>query len=579
MTINFSYRCCGIATIFFLALLLLFSTTHTLQAQPARGSRIVFSAFNNGQWDIFSISPGGDDLRQLSNDTFEDTDPALSPDGEKLAYVSRRSDNWDIYVLNLSTGEETRLTDHPHYDGHPAWRPDGESLAFESYRNGDLDIWLLNLAPNSLPRNLTADSTAGDFDPVWDGQGKKLFFASWRAGNNDLWAYDADLGTLAQLTDGAASDSQPVWNTARQSLAFTRNSLGDRDIWQSNLNDAPAPWSWLGSVSSPAFSPDGKSIAVIGWDFDGAQLLRLDEGNPLPLDLTGKTLLQGSLSWHPNAVISGEAVDHLTLPDPSPLYTETLRPSASPQGEPYDLVKIPGLRASGDPWLADTVDDSYRALRSRVRDEVGYDFLGRVSETLRAIDYFTDVSQYSSWHKSGRAVDTLLDLPDGRLEIVRENIGGETYWRILLRCVDQSGRCGRPITANPWDDSHRARAIIAPEQGGIEKQNLSGYYVDFTTLALIYGWERIASYDDEDFSWTWHFKAFEYWHYQKQLKGYTNAHNWYQAMLQVYPKSEVDQYFTWDKMRAADEDPYVVVLKGVPLPPEAQRWWQRLHAP
>jgi hypothetical protein len=32
-------------------------------------------------------------------------------------------------------------------------------------------------------------------------------------------------------------------------------------------------------------------------------------------------------------------------------------------------------------------------------------------------------------------------------------------------------------------------------------------------------------------------------------------------------------------MRAADEDPYVIVLKGIPLPPEAERWQQALMTP
>ncbi len=237
------------------------------------------------------------------------------------------------------------------------------------------------------------------------------------------------------------------------------------------------------------------------------------------------------------------------------------------------MVRINDLQ-TGTPWLADTVDDSYQALRSRLRQEVGYDFLGEVSETLRSINFFSEASQYSSWHKSGRAVDTRFDLPGGRMQIVRENIGGETYWRVLLRCEDQSGRCGRPTTANPWNYSARARTVIAPEQGGIENPNLYGYYLDFTALAKLYGWERISSHDDEDFSWTWHFKAFEYWHYQKMTG--SDTRNWYEAMLEVYPPFEVEEFFTWEKMRATDEDPHLIVLKGVPLPPEAERWWQTL---
>jgi TolB protein len=290
--------------------------------------------------------------------------------------------------------------------------------------------------------------------------------------------------------------------------------------------------------------------------------------------LTKKTTIQGAISWQ-MAVNAGTPIETLLNEDETALYVETLTPSTSSTGEPYDLIRINDLDV-GSPWLADTVDESYQALRQRVHSEVGYDFLGELSDAHRGADFFSDASQYSSWHKSGRAIDTLFELTGNRMEIVRQNMDGETYWRILLWCEDQSGRCGQPMTVNPWDYSYEARNLIAPEQGGIEKANQYGYYLDFTTLADIYGWERIASYDDEDFSWTWHFKAFEYWHYQKRLEAHIGSGNWYQAMKDVYAPSIIDEYFTWENMREADEDPYVIVLKGVPVPPIVTRWWQTL---
>ncbi len=550
------------------------SATITMAQTPTQ-PQIAFTAFQNGQWDILSVTPDGGALRQLTNDAYEDCDPVFSPDGTMLAYSSRRNGNWDIYLLNLATGEQTRLTDHPHYDGSPAWNPTGDTLAFESYRSGDLDLWLINTTPNSIPRNLTATSSAGDFDPAWDDTGGTLFFSSWRSGDNDLWALNVAQNTLEQLTTESTSESQPVWDAQNQRLAYLRNKLGDRDIWIVDENRLAVPYSWVGSVTHPAFSPDGRSVAAVWQGANTYRLVRLDAENPVPVFLTDNILMRGKINWHGSAVLGGKAIAQLTPPDPSPLYNETLVPSTSSNGEPYDLVRLNDLR-TGLPWLADTVDDSYQALRYRLRDEVGYDFLGDVSETLRPINFFSNASQYSSWHKSGRAIDTRFDVPGQRLEIVKEDIGGETYWRILLRCDDQSGRCGRPVSVRPWDYSGRARTVIAPHQGGIEKPNLYGYYVDFTQLAQMYGWERIASHDEEDFSWTWHFKAFEYWHFQKPFKNQNGRSNWYGAMLQVYPKSKVDSYFTWNKMRAAGDDPDLIMLKGIPAPPQAQRWWQQL---
>ncbi len=221
------------------------------------------------------------------------------------------------------------------------------------------------------------------------------------------------------------------------------------------------------------------------------------------------------------------------------------------------------------------MDDSFYAARRRLREEVGYDFLGQLSEAYRPVQFYSDVSEYASWHKSGRAFDTLFDFNTGDgqvMEIVRDDMGGETYWRVMLRCEDQSGACGRPLTAAAWNYSRQARTELAPEEGGVEKGEIEAYYVDLTALLREYGWTRISSWDSDEFSWTWHFKGFEYWHFQKP-----NGEDWYHAMEEVHPPDKLSQLFTYDDMRQKGDPPALIALKGVPLPAEARLWWQTLR--
>jgi TolB protein len=548
-------------------------------------SRVAFAAYRYGQWDLYSVDETGVDLRQLTDDSYEDRDPAYSPDGTKLAFASRRDRNWDLYVLDLATGLQTRLTDHPAYDGAPAWSPDGAQIAFESFRAGDLDIWVIVLENGSLT-NLTADSQAGDFAPAWSPDGTRIAFASWRMGDKDLFTLNVETGALTQLTDSAAAEEEPTWSPDGTRLAFVRNWLGEREVYTIDVS-APTAESgpvtqvtWLGRADGPSWSPEGERLAVLHRRFDGEQLLWLPPGemDQLPIRLTDVAWLDGRPAWSGSAVNYGRPVSTLDDSQPSPLYVEDLTPSQSGDGEPWDLVPVVGLdlpTPAMTPYLSDRVDDSYSALRRRLADEVGYDFLGQVSEATRPYSFFSETSEYASWHKSGRAVDTLFEYhtDDGQvLEIVRDDMGGETYWRVFLRCADQDGTCGRPITVNAWDYSYRARTEIAPDQGGIEKPMLHGYYVDFTALAREYGWTRISSWDDEDFSWTWHFKAFEYWHYQN-----TDGLPWYAAMQEVYAQSKLDSFFTYDQMLEVSDYPFLIALKGVPLPADARLWWTRVQ--
>lgn len=580
-----------------LPLLVLFAlsltTAPTYSQTPAE--RIAFAAYRHGQWDIYSIAPDGSDPRQMTNDVYEDTDPAYSPDGTKLAFASRREQNWDVYVLDLRNGEETRLTTSPHYDGGPAWQPDGQQVAYESYQNGDLDIWLVDAAGENAAVNLTSDSTAGDFAPAWSPDGQTLAFSSWRQGSKDLYLLDLDSGGLTHLTQSPGAEEFPVWQPDGQRLAFVVDNLGDREIFTVETKTSKsfgvaqllpqsdsqmAPVTWLGRTDGPTWSPAGDRIAAVfhRWDGDIIAVQTLDAAHKTPQLLTAPLMIQGRLSWRVQAVNAGQKVATLVNTGPSILYEESLTPNGEAAVEPYNLIRMNDVE-TGTPWLADTVNDSFLAWRFRVRDEVGYDFMSKLSDAARDLAQFSDTSQYASWHKSGRAIDTLFDYHlDGVLahEIVREDYSNNTYWRVFLRCADQSGRCGRPLLANPWDYSARARTRIAPEQGGIEKENLSGYYIDFTALGREYGWERISSYDDQEYSWTWHFLAFEYWHYQKTAAvgpGRTGRVNWYQAMQDVYPPDELDKYFTWKAMRALNEDPHLIAIKGVPLPLEAKPWW------
>ncbi len=129
---------------------------------------------------------------------------------------------------------------------------------------------------------------------------------------------------------------------------------------------------------------------------------------------------------------------------------------------------------------------------------------------------------------------------------------------------------GEPLKDAPWDWSYRARAEVAPEQGGVEEAlPPRGYYVDFTSLARTYGWDRISSHDDPEFDWRSNRLATEYWHYQK-----TDGMKWYDALAEVYAPSDLAENFGWNHViKDWQVDEMRLLFKKIPPPPSAWKWY------
>ena len=83
-------------------------------------------------------------LTQITRDTGYTADPALSPDGQLLAYASDRQGdgNLDIWVQQLTGGgNPVRLTQHEARDSRPSFSPDGSRIVFLSNRdNGGIYV-------------------------------------------------------------------------------------------------------------------------------------------------------------------------------------------------------------------------------------------------------------------------------------------------------------------------------------------------------------------------------------------------------------------------------------------------------
>ncbi len=106
------------------------------------GKRVAFAGIDPaGFRDLYVVALETGKQRRLTNDVWSEAD--LAWDGERLLYVSDQTESheYNVYAIDLESGERKRLTHHDQEDRHPV--PALEGVVFRSMQGGKPDLWLL----------------------------------------------------------------------------------------------------------------------------------------------------------------------------------------------------------------------------------------------------------------------------------------------------------------------------------------------------------------------------------------------------------------------------------------------------
>lgn len=299
-------------------------------------SRAIYRSNDEGYLDpkrhehiwVLDVPTASDELTkpfQLTSGDYDEGEFRWTNDGARIYFLTTRIDEpyydngtTDIYSVSSTGGTPEKLTTIPMEIGDLAPSPDGRRIAFHgsvtqpvrSYSQPD--VWVMDLAPNSQPRNLTADYDFDLGDSVfgdnaaprggngrtlhWSPDGRWLFDLVAKQGRTPIVRIDAQSGAVSEITHGdqAALDFS-ITPDARTTVALvsTPVMIGDlftiaADRAQTRLTDANKTlWSQLNLTAPEEInyqSFDGKNIQ--GWiqkppDFDPHKKY------PLILDIHG----------------------------------------------------------------------------------------------------------------------------------------------------------------------------------------------------------------------------------------------------------------------------------------------------
>jgi TolB protein len=157
-----------------------------------------------------------------------------SADGKDLVFTGQRNNEFDIYSIAAMGGKETRLTTAKGLDDGPEYTPDGKFIYFNSNRTGTMQIW--RMKPDGSGQEPVTHGDYQDWFPHISPDGKWIAFVSFSK-------------------EEAPSDDHPFYKHVFLRIL----PIGDHGV----PKIIGYVYGGQGTMNTPSWSPDSKSIAFI----------------------------------------------------------------------------------------------------------------------------------------------------------------------------------------------------------------------------------------------------------------------------------------------------------------------------
>ncbi len=160
---------------------------------------------------------------------FYNTSPAISPQGDKIAFISNRNYYFDVFIMNAIDGKiikklvnGNRSPDFEQLNVVTpglSWSPDETKIALSAKSDGDDIIYIINV--DSEDKNALPIKLEGIKSLSWSPDGKYLAFVGHTAVQSDVYIFNLETEKLTNLTNDIFTDNDPSWSPDSKEIFFS----------------------------------------------------------------------------------------------------------------------------------------------------------------------------------------------------------------------------------------------------------------------------------------------------------------------------------------------------------------------
>jgi Tol biopolymer transport system component len=296
--------------------------------------------------------------------------PALSPFGDRLAFISDENLFIDLYVRSedgktrrLARGERSGTFESLRFlSTSVGWSPDAGTLAVSVKSGGNEGIYLLDAQSGEIVDRVFPDLD-GIQGPTFSPDGARLAFVGFHGGQSDLFVYDIASKVLTPLTEDRFAERDPAWSPDGSRLAFGTDRsprtnfedmvIADWGIGIMTLADTSVVVlpRLAGKNIDPSFSHDGRYLGFVSdadgipnvylWDLDS---LRVGKVTNVFTGVSGLTESSPCLTWAQNAdrlafsAFEGGSWNVFAIDSPAQRVTEWIEPAPEDSVQPALVV-------------------------------------------------------------------------------------------------------------------------------------------------------------------------------------------------------------------------------------------------